>query len=261
MEQQFSSGSGLSTQDSALSDAPRELADLANTFNRMLGRLRETQQRLIESERLAAIGKLAASVAHEVRNPLAGIRMNLQVLQQALARAGTSDESLAIAINEVDRMDSIVQEMLVLGRSTTPRREQVDLRAIAAEVLGLLGRRMEHGGVSATLEGETVCASADAAQIKQVILNLLINALDAMPSGGCVIVRVMPRDGAARVEIDDTGSGVALPPGQDPFAWFSTSKSAGSGIGLAVCKQIIDGHGGTIGLERWERGTRAWFEV
>src|SRR6185436_13385859 len=109
------------------------------------------------------IGKLAASVAHEVRNPLAGIRMNLQLLQQHLARAGTSDESLNIAVNEVERLDSIVQEMLVLGRSSTPRREQIDLRAIAQDVLRLLARRLEHGGVTATLEGEAAPASADAA--------------------------------------------------------------------------------------------------
>jgi C4-dicarboxylate-specific signal transduction histidine kinase len=90
-------------------DAPRELADLASTFNRMLGRLRETQQRLLDTERLAAVGKTAASVAHEVRNPLAGIRMNLQLLQQHLAREGRTDESLTIALAELERLDGIVQ--------------------------------------------------------------------------------------------------------------------------------------------------------
>jgi signal transduction histidine kinase len=228
----------------------------------MLGRLRETQDKLLETERLAAVGKIASSVAHEVRNPLAGIRMNLQLLQQHLAKAGKSDESLTIAIAELERLDSIVQEMLILGRKAEPRLERVDLRAIAGEVLGLLDRRLQHAGVTPRLAGDAaVPATADPAQVKQVLLNLILNATDAMPQGGALTVRTIAVDGAARVEIDDVGGGLTLEDGQDPFAWFSTTKSAGSGIGLAVCKQIIDAHGGRIGLERLEGGTRAWIEL
>jgi signal transduction histidine kinase len=243
-------------------DAPRELADLATTFNRMLGRLRETQEKLLETERLAAVGKVASSVAHEVRNPLAGIRMNLQLLQQHLAKAGQSDESLTIAIAELERLDGIVQEMLILGRKAEPRLEAADLRAIAGDVLGLLDRRLRHAGVTPVVEGDAAApATADPAQVKQVLLNLILNATDAMPQGGRLIVRALSRDGVARVEIDDAGAGLALKEGQDPFAWFSTTKTAGSGIGLAVCKQIIDAHGGAIGLEGIAGGTRAWIEL
>jgi signal transduction histidine kinase len=242
-------------------DAPRELADLATTFNRMLGRLRETQEKLLKTERLAAVGKVAASVAHEVRNPLAGIRMNLQLLQQHLAKSGQTDESLTIAIVELERLDSIVQEMLILGRQAEPKFEAVDLREIARDVLGLLDRRLRHANVTPTLGGEPAAARADAGQVKQVMLNLIINATDAMPQGGALKIRTTAHDGVARVEIEDTGPGVALSEGQDPFAWFSTTKSAGSGIGLAVCKQIVDAHGGRIGLERVAGGTRAWVEL
>jgi signal transduction histidine kinase len=242
-------------------DAPRELADLARTFNAMLGRLRETQERLLESERLAAVGKIAASVAHEVRNPLAGIRMNLQLLQQHLAKSGQRDESLSIALTELERLDSIVQEMLILGRKAEPKMEEVDLRAVAEEVLQLLERRLAHAGVAAQLEGAAAPARADRAQMKQVILNLMINATDAMPQGGSMIIRTNAPDGVARVEIEDSGGGLKLKEGEDPFAWFSTTKSAGSGIGLAVCKQIVEAHGGRIGLEQLTTGTRAWVEL
>src|SRR5207237_5719027 len=97
--------------------------------------------------------------------------------------------------------------------------------------------------------------------MKQVSLNLRINAADAMPQGGTLVVRTNALDGVARVEIEDSGVGLKLREGEDPFAWFSTTKSAGSGIGLAVCKQIVEAHGGRIGLERVERGTRAWVEI
>jgi signal transduction histidine kinase len=243
-------------------DAPKELADLARTFNAMLARLRDTQRRLIETERLAAVGKVAAGVAHEVRNPLAGIRMNLQLLQQELGRSGRADESLAIAVNELERLDGIVQEMLILGKKAEPQLAAVDLHAIARDVLHLIDRRLRHAGVESALEGGSAPATADAAQVKQVLLNLVLNATDAMPRGGRLTIRTTSRDGAARVEVEDSGSGLSLPDGQDPFAWFSTTKSAGSGIGLAVCKQIVDAHGGRIGLERIDGGgTRAWVEL
>jgi signal transduction histidine kinase len=258
---------GLGTEESPLPlrdvdlDAPRELADLASTFNRMLGRLRETQQKLLETERLAAVGKTAASVAHEVRNPLAGIRMNLQLLQQHLAKEGRTDESLTIALSELERLDGIVQEMLILGRKAEPKLEAVDLRAIAADVLHLLDRRLRHANVEAALEGSSTPVQADMGQIKQVLLNLIINATDAMPQGGRLVIRTRGSDGAARVEVEDSGPGLSLKEGEDPFAWFSTTKSAGSGIGLAVCKQIVEAHGGRIGIERVEGGTRAWVEL
>jgi signal transduction histidine kinase len=243
-------------------DAPRELADLARTFNRMLGRLRDTQQRLLDTERLAAVGKMAASVAHEVRNPLAGIRMNLQLLQQHQAREGRSDESLTIALAELERLDGIVQEMLILGRKAQPRPEPIDLHDVAQDVLQLLDRRLHHANVQASLEGESTPVKADAGQIKQVLLNLIINATDAMPQGGRLIIRTTARDGHGRVEVEDTGPGIDLDHGEDPFAWFSTTKSAGSGIGLAVCKQIIEAHAGKIALEKMEAGgTRAWIEL
>jgi signal transduction histidine kinase len=258
---------GLSTQHAPLPlrdvelDAPRELADLASTFNRMLGRLRETQERLLETERLAAVGKIASSVAHEVRNPLAGIRMNLQLLQQHLAKEGRTDESLTIALSELERLDGIVQEMLILGRKAEPKLETVDLRAIAQDVLHLLDRRLRHANVEAALEGAAAPARADAGQIKQVLLNLIINATDAMPQGGRLVIRTSTNDGAARVEVEDSGAGLRLKEGEDPFAWFSTTKSAGSGIGLAVCRQIVEAHGGRIGIQRVEGGTRAWVEL
>lgn len=242
-------------------DAPRELADLASTFNRMLGRLRETQQKLLETERLAAVGKIAASVAHEVRNPLSGIRMNLQLLQQHLAKTGQTDESLTIAIAELERLDGIVQEMLILGRKAEPNRQRIDLAAIAADVLHLLERRLAHAGVTPILQTTPMPAQADPGQIKQVMLNLIINATDAMPQGGTLTVRTLAREGKARVEIEDTGTGLTLKENQDPFAWFSTTKTAGSGIGLAVCKQIIEAHNGQIGIERIKDGTRAWIEL
>src|SRR5258706_9952463 len=210
-------------------DAPRELADLASTFNRMLGRLRETQERLLETERLAAVGKIASSVAHEVRNPLSGIRMNLQLLQQHLAKEGRTDESLTIALSELERLDGIVQEMLILGRKAEPKLESVDLRAIAQDVLHLLDRRLRHANVEAALEGSAAPARADVGQIRQVLLNLIINATDAMPQGGRLVIRTRSSDGVVRVEVEDSGAGLTLKEGEDPFAWFSTTKSAGSG--------------------------------
>jgi signal transduction histidine kinase len=268
MEQQSpATHSGLGTQHSGLNlqevqlHAPRELADLATTFNRMLARLRETQQRLLETERLAAVGKIAASVAHEIRNPLAGIRMNLQLLHQHLTRTGTSDESLTIALAEVERLDAIVQEMLILGRKTDPQLQPTDLRALAEEVLQLLARRLQHANVTATIEGPPTPVRADPAQLKQVLLNLILNATDAMPQGGSITIRTNTHDRSARLELDDTGTGLTLTKDQDPFAWFSTTKSAGGGIGLAVCKQIVDAHNGKIGLEKLPQGTRAWLEL
>jgi len=128
----------------------------------MLGRWRETQQKLLDTERLAAVGKIAASVAHEVRNPLAGIRMNLQLLQQHLAKSGRTDESLTIAISELERLDGIVQEMLILGRKAEPKLERIDLAAIAGDVLHLLERRLVHASVTPAMEGTAAPATESA---------------------------------------------------------------------------------------------------
>lgn len=257
------------------SGGPAEVRVLAGSFETLLSRLAEARDRMARAERLATLGKVAASVGHELRNPLSGIRMNAQLLAGDLGEAGEAGESLRRIIRETDRMDLYLGEMLSLGRppdaaaeaepAAATQREVLRLEEVAESVLGLVEGRCRHAGVDVRREwaDDSPPARAEGVRVRQVILNLLLNALDASDAGGTVTLATRQAEaGRARFEVTDMGPGVHVPGCGDPFEPFVTSKPDGIGLGLYVCRRNVEALGGRIGYEAAEAGgTTFWFEL
>lgn len=265
----------LATPEPIGATAPGEVRSLACSFDRLLAALRNSQRMVERNARLAVAGKLAASAAHELRNPLSGIRMNAQVLAEELNRSGIKDESLDIILREAERMDVYLGELLAVRPPDTGavpdtplHRKPTNLLDIVYSVLRLLEPRSRRQGVTVRVEAcESISPSIDQARIRQVVENLVGNALDAMPDGGELLARIEsardPRDTRprARCEIRDSGPGPNLAADSDPFEAFVTSKPAGTGLGLHICRHIVAAHEGTIGLDRDDSWTVSWFEI
>ena len=250
---------------------PVELVRLAKSFDELLARLAAARHQLDRSARLAGLGQLAASVAHELRNPLSGIKMNARVLADELESQGSTETSLDHIIREIDRMDLYLQELLSLTSDSAGAAnarspvEPVDLPEQARSVASLLSGRCEHAGVSVETSFDPAAGLVlgEAGRIRQVILNLALNALDAMPYGGTLTVAVMPADvgGAVRLEISDTGPGVQAAEGVDIFEPFISTKPQGTGLGLYICRRIIESFDGHLGYRDREKGAMFWFEL
>jgi signal transduction histidine kinase len=232
--------------------SPDEIGALGREFNAMAAALDEREQRLIRSERLAAVGKIAAQITHEVRNPLSSIGLNAEMLEEETE--GEAKKLARAIVKEVDRLTEITEEYLRFARLPRPKLEREDLGAIVSSLLAFLRQELEGRGVrvEAQVEASLPPVAADEHQLRQALLNLLRNAAEAMADGGqlTMTARHVPdgSDAARTIEliISDTGEGIAaehLPKIFDPF--FST-KEGGTGLGLALTQQIIAEHGGKI---------------
>jgi len=252
---------------------PPELARLAESFEQLLAELSDARAKLARSARLAALGQLSASVAHELRNPLSGIKMNVRVLADELAKASMSDPSLDLIVREIDRMDLYVAQLLSAASgadvSTIPGRddepETCNLGDVVESVMPLVAPRCRQTGIEIVREAPPAGCPARAAPraVRQVILNLLLNAMEAMPQGGTIRIRLSAgrAGGAVRLAVADSGPSVNLPDGADPFEPFVTTKPGGAGLGLYICRQIVTAQGGRIGYDATENGMTFWFEL
>jgi signal transduction histidine kinase len=247
-----------------------EVAALAREFNAMAEALDEREQQLIRSERLAAIGKIAAQITHEVRNPLSSIGLNAEQLQEELAslpsEATAEARTIARAIvKEVDRLTEITEAYLRFARMPRPRLEREELRALLGSLIDFQRPELQKKQVAITLVlPEVECPLlCDEQQLRQALLNLLRNAAEAMPQGGRLGVTLALEVGDRsdyRLEIADSGDGIDpanLPHVFEPF--FST-KQGGTGLGLALTQQIIVEHGGRIEVVS-EQGKGTTFVV
>jgi signal transduction histidine kinase len=253
------SGWGLDRGDFELLDLLASQASLAFENAALYRAQRERLVRLYQAERLAAVGQLAAGVAHEIRNPLTAIRSTMQYLLRDLDPAGPRHPLVAEILSEVDRINTIVGGLLILGRSGELRRSEMDLLATLRGAVQLVQARAAEQSVTIAgdLGGGPCLLLGDAGQLKQVFLNLMMNALQSMPQGGRITVSVgpwLPPAGAAthdwvEVRIEDNGPGI--PPDQlrRVFERFYTTQREGTGLGLAICQGIVEQHEGEIHLD------------
>ena len=214
--------------------------------------LKKTEAQLIRSEKLAALGQLAAGIAHEIRNPLTSINILIHSLTENLPTKNSRWEDLKVIEEEILRINEIVDQFLRFAKPASPLFEKADLIPIFEETLQLLRPQIERGGISVQKEFESLPrATVDKEQMKQVILNLLMNAIQAMPKASRLgLSGRMSRDGHW-VELTIQDSGIGIPPEDidklfDPF--FST-KEGGIGLGLSIAHRIIDQHRGKIEVE------------
>ncbi len=210
--------------------------------------LKATQEQLLQAEKMAALGTLAAGVAHEVNNPLQPILTNLELaLEDIDDKRPVDRELLDFAKRDVQRIQRIVSNLLDFARPRPASFENVNIDQIIGEVLTLAGKQLEHAKVKVktTLAGKNpIQGNAD--QLKQVLLNLVVNAMEAMPQGGQLNIRTVEKNGSVILKVRDTGVGV--PPDNLPrlFDPFFTTKADGTGLGLSVSYGIIQSHNGEI---------------
>lgn len=249
----------------AMTRAPKEISALASSFYRLLDRLTAARQRMAQSEQLAVLGKMCLSVGHELRNPLSGIKMNVRVLKD---HAGLkNDPGIEAILREIDRMGLYLNELMSLspgndhpGRAVVPG--PTKLSELADSVLTILAGRCRHARITVRREypAEEPIVWADAGQIRQAMMNLMNNAIEAMPSGGTMTIALRPVSSGVRFSVGDTGHGVEAD-GKDIFEAFVSNKPDGVGLGLYISKQIIARHDGTIGYDSDGHGANFWFEL
>jgi len=211
---------------------------------------------VMRQENLAAMGRMTAGIAHEIRNPLTIIRGSALHLVDRLREAGIQDETAAFIPEEVDRLDGILRRYLAFGRDEAADLEKVDLAVLTRRSCRLAENELAAAGVTIEVRsaGEPLLIDGDSPRLQQVVLNLLLNARNAMPDGGLLTV-VLARDRSDVVlRLIDEGTGLG---GRDPetlFEPFVTTNEKGSGLGLAVVRRIAVEHGGTVSLaERPDR--------
>jgi signal transduction histidine kinase len=209
----------------------------------------EDKQKLMRAEQMMAIGQVAAGVAHELRNPLTSIKGLIQVNLRELEARGLPATDLLVIEHEIRRMEKTLQTFLDFARPPRPDRRRQEIAVIVEPVLALIRGRARKQCVSiAFLRSENaVEAEVDSDQIEQLLLNLVLNALDAMPHGGNIEVELRPaRDGFLEIYVRDTGSGIATHVVAKLFETFVSSKETGVGLGLSLSRRIAEDHGGTL---------------
>ncbi|HET6610963.1 MAG TPA: ATP-binding protein [Kofleriaceae bacterium] len=245
---------------------PREVAELAREFNVMARAVEERERDLVRSERLATVGKMAAMITHEIRNPLSSIGLNVELLEDELDPAGGEAKSLCRAITtEVDRLAAITDEYLGFARLPQPKLALEELSPIIDNLVAFERERLKSRGVEVVvdLDPEAAVANVDDAQLRQALLNLLTNAGDAVAAvgGGRIdIATAKAADGHLTITVTDNGAGIDeddLPRLFEPF--FST-REGGTGLGLALTHQIVRDHGGTIAVDS-ARGEGTRFTI
>ena len=272
-----------------------EIGDLADEFNRMSTALTEqeqeirelnrnleekvrvrtdeleeksyllvkAQQDLSKAERLAAIGELAAGVAHEINNPLAIIRGNSELVQMALPPESGCQEELSIITGAVGRVERIVANLLRFARSEKKRIGRVAVAPLLEAILSQIGHQVPLQGITVRTDLAAVAEiEGDGDQLRQVFTNLLLNGIQAMPAGGELTVsgRSDAAAGICEVTVSDTGTGIAAEQLDKIFNPFFTTRSAGTGLGLSVSYGIVRDHGGEISVES-EAGKGSSFRV
>lgn len=206
------------------------------------------EERLAQQAALARLGQMAAVVAHEVRNPLAGIKGAMQVL---LSRRQAGDQEAPVMRDVIGRIDSLgdlINDLMVFARPRPPQASTFPLRALISEAIIMLRRDPVGAGLDVRFEGHDATLTADAELIRATVLNLLLNAAQAMGGQGQIVVTVTQRDKECVLEVRDSGPGVPVDLRTRIFEPFFTTKSRGGGLGLPIARRTAELHGGTLTL-------------
>ena len=210
---------------------------------------KRTEELLRERAALARLGEMAAVVAHEVKNPLAGIRGALQVIGGRLPETSRDRAIIGDIVARLDSLDEIVQDLLIFARPREPRLSPVSVAELLEDTAALLRKDAAHTGVHVTISGDRPTIAADPEQLQTAFLNLLLNAVQASSSGDGVRVTVAGADGLCRVAIADAGPGIAPGTLDKIFEPFFTTKHRGTGLGLPTARRMIELHNGTIAVD------------
>ncbi len=223
---------------------------------RDITRERENEVQTIESERLHAITLLAASVAHEIGNPLNSLHIHLQLLDREISNLSDNDrkplgELIGVALQEVGRLDQIISQFLKALRPVQPELESAKLDDLVKETVDFMRQEIEDRNVLVEITDaeDLPVTQMDKGQMKQAVFNIIRNALQAMPGGGLLAIRFAATDRFAAVSFRDSGTGISPEDLGRVFEPYHTTKQGGSGLGLMIVQRVIRDHGGEIEVE------------
>ncbi|HTJ30925.1 MAG TPA: ATP-binding protein [Acidobacteriaceae bacterium] len=233
----------------------RDVERIGKELEKVYHELRENIVEMKKAERLSAAGRLAASLAHEIRNPLAGISGAAGILQRGAAPAEYKEESLEIIQKESQRLNKLLTGFLNFANPRSLRLQRTDMSALLASVVSMASHSERAGRIvfedSSHPEDEVEC---DPEQIKQVLLNLVINAVEASPVGAVIQLRSKRKSGQITIEVEDRGSGISDAIMEQIYDPFFTTKATGTGLGLAISSMIVSQHNGALSFTKNANG-------
>jgi len=225
----------------------RDVERIRQELEKVYHELRANIAEMKKAERLSAAGQLAASLAHEIRNPLASISGAAGILQRGAAPVEYKEESLEIIQKESQRLNKLLTGFLNFANPRSPRLQKTDMSALLASVVSMASHTEKASGIvledHSAFEDEVEC---DPEQIKQVLLNLVINAMDASPTGAVIRLRSRKKSSLVAIEVEDSGGGIPDALVEQIFDPFFTTKANGTGLGLAISSMIVSQHNGTL---------------
>jgi signal transduction histidine kinase len=234
-----------------------DMGQVAQAINRMAERRMALEEKLRQQDRLAALGKVVAGVAHEVRNPLNSIKLTLQLLERRLKKGVATSSEVQECLQEIDRLDMIVGRLLAFGRPAMTNRHTQEIDPLIRQAIKMVYEPMRQRGVQivANEPEPGLAADVDGPQIIQVLINLLLNAIEASPSSGSVKLTAESLGPNVCVRISDEGERIPEDVRHHVFDAYYTTKPNGSGLGLAVSREIVANHGGALEFESENTGT------
>ena len=240
--------------DSSLDAIDRQVREVADRLHHVLAELEGARQEVIRNERLAAVGQLAAGVAHELRNPLTAVKLLVQTAAHKAATDGFWPAQLAVVQEEIARMENTIQSLLDFARPAAIQRVTCNLRETLRRAVNLVQGRADQEKIHIELidDDREVWARCDPEQTHQVFVNLLMNGMDAMPQGGRLTIELRrlgtgPGQAAAcEVTVVDEGAGIPAHVLDHIFEPFVTTKLRGTGLGLAISRRLVEEHGGRL---------------
>ncbi|HEX4339835.1 MAG TPA: ATP-binding protein [Polyangiaceae bacterium] len=241
-----------------------EIGVLAVTFENMVAAIARANAELLAAERLATIGKMAAHVTHEIRNPLSSLALNVELLEEELSDGLEARTLLRAVKTEVDRLTSLSERYLSVARRRPISVEKEDIAQVCRDALDFMKADLSRHGIKLELDvdDDLPSVSVDEGQIRQALYNLVRNAREAMPSGGRIVLSTRPLGDGVVITVDDEGGGIDEETRERLFEPFFTTKGHGTGLGLVITREIVEAHGGKIRCEpRPGGGTRFAIEL
>ncbi|NOY64263.1 MAG: HAMP domain-containing protein, partial [Nitrospirae bacterium] len=232
-----------------------EIGRLAASFNSMVKELQRAHEEIqrchLEEmkrvERMANLGELAAAVAHEIKNPLAGISGAIQVIAEELRDDDSKKEIVSDILSEIERLDKTVRDLLTFAKPISPTKVPVEISSVIERSVGLARVKAEKQDIRIIVKPSSdATVRVDPEQIAQVLLNIMLNAIHSMPEGGTITIKHYKEDDALIIDIKDSGHGIPPEKIQNIFKPFYTTKHTGTGLGLSISKNIVEEHGGEI---------------
>jgi signal transduction histidine kinase len=239
----------LNAEDPNLQKIEQQVGAILERVRDVVGQLQRQEREGLRAEQLAAVGQLAAGMAHEVRNPLTSIKLLVGAALNGKCGKGLSEADLRVIHDEVGRLERKVQALLDFARPVEMGHQPENVADLIHRVTDLVQERARQQSVTVKLDlpSSPVQAELDRDQFQSVLVNLLFNALDAMPGGGRIEIRLAEEPhGQIRVEVADTGPGIGAAMAERMFTPFASTKPTGTGLGLSLSRRIVEAHGGSL---------------